>query len=130
MSKVKYYYDPQTLSYRKIKPKRGRKIGVFFLSIIGIVLSGFLLLIAYINIPSLETPKERELRREIAQLELQYDLLNKKMDQAEVVLDQLAQRDNNLYRTYFETNPIPEEQRKAGFGGVNRYRDLEGFDHS
>ena len=73
MSKVKYYYDPQTLSYRKIKPKRGRKIGMFFLSIIGIVLSGFLLLIAYINIPSLETPKVRELRREIAQLELKYD---------------------------------------------------------
>jgi murein DD-endopeptidase MepM/ murein hydrolase activator NlpD len=130
MSKVKYYYDAQTLSYRKIKPKRGRKIGLFFLTLFGIFLSGFLLLLAYINIPSLETPKERELRREIAQLELQYDLLNKKMEQAEVVLDQLAQRDNNLYRTYFETNPIPEEQRKAGFGGVNRYRNLEGFDHS
>ena len=130
MSKVKYYYDAQTLSYRKIKPKRGRKIGVFFLTLIGIFFSGFLLLLAYINIPSLETPKERELRREIAQLELQYDLLNKKMDQAEVVLDQLAQRDNTLYRTYFESNPIPDEQRKAGFGGVNRYRNLEGFDHT
>ena len=103
---------------------------MFFLTLIGIFLSGFLLLLAYINIPSLETPKERELRREIAQLELQYDLLNKKMEQAEIVLDQLAERDNNLYRTYFETNPIPDQQRKAGFGGVNRYRNLEGFDHS
>ncbi|MGB1411193.1 MAG: M23 family peptidase, partial [Flavobacteriaceae bacterium] len=62
MSQVKYYYDPQTLSYRKIKPKRGRNIGLFFLSLIGIFLSGFLLLLAYINIPNLETPKERELR--------------------------------------------------------------------
>jgi len=52
------------------------------------------------------------------------------MTEAELVLNQLANRDNNLYRTYFETNPIPEEQRKAGFGGVNRYRNLEGFDHS
>ena len=130
MSKVKYYYDSETLSYRKIQPKRGRKIGLFFLTLFGVVLSGFLLLLAYINIPNIQTPKERELRREFAQMELQYDLLDKKMDQAEQVLEELAERDNNLYRVYFESNPIPEEQRKAGFGGVNRYKDLEGFDNS
>jgi murein DD-endopeptidase MepM/ murein hydrolase activator NlpD len=130
MSKVKYYYDAQTLSYRKIKPKRGRRIGLTLLSLFGVFFSAFLLLLAYINIPNFETPKERELRREIAQMEVQYNLLTKKMTEAEHVLNQLAHRDNNLYRTYFETNPIPEEQRKAGFGGVNRYRNLEGFDHS
>jgi murein DD-endopeptidase MepM/ murein hydrolase activator NlpD len=100
------------------------------LTLVGVVLSGFLLLLAYINIPNIQTPKERELRREFAQMELQYDLLDKKMDQAEQVLEELAERDNNLYRVYFESNPIPEEQRKAGFGGVNRYKDLEGFDNS
>ena len=42
----------------------------------------------------------------------------------------MAERDNNLYRVYFEANPIPESQRKAGFGGINRYKDLEGFDNS
>ena len=52
------------------------------------------------------------------------------MGQAEAVLENIADRDNNLYRVYFEANPIPEEQRKAGFGGVNRYKDLEGFDNS
>ena len=31
---------------------------------------------------------------------------------------------------YFGANPIPEEVRSAGFGGVNRYKDLEGFDNS
>ena len=100
------------------------------MTLVGVVLSGFLLLLAYINIPNIQTPKERELRREFAQMELQYDLLDKKMDQAEQVLEELAERDNNLYRVYFESNPIPEEQRKAGFGGVNRYKDLEGFDNS
>src|SRR5690606_5921899 len=34
------------------------------------------------------------------------------------------------YRAYFNTSPIPEEQRKAGFGGVNRYKELEGFNNS
>src|SRR5690554_7122159 len=52
------------------------------------------------------------------------------MDESEAVLASIADRDNNIYRLYFEANPIPEEQRKAGFGGINRYKDLEGFDNS
>ncbi len=130
MSKVKYYYDSETLSYRKIEPKRGRKLGFLLLSFLGMFLSGFLLLLVYLNLPYIETPKEKELKRELSNMELQFELLNKKMDHAQVVLDEIAQRDNNLYRVYFEANPIPEEQRKAGFGGVNRYKDLEGFDNS
>ena len=130
MSKVKYYYDSETLSYRKIEPKRGRKLGFLLLSFLGMFLSGFLLLLVYLNLPYIETPKEKELKRELSNMELQFELLNKKMDHAQVVLDEIAQRDNNLYRVYFEANPIPEEQRKAGFGGVNRYKDFEGFDNS
>jgi murein DD-endopeptidase MepM/ murein hydrolase activator NlpD len=130
MSKVKYYYDSETLSYRKIESKKGRKAGIFLLSLLGMFLSGFLLLLVYINLPYIETPKEKELKRELANLNLQYELLNKKMEHAEVVLEQIADRDNNLYRVYFEANPIPDEQRKAGFGGINRYKDLEGFDNS
>ncbi len=130
MSKVKYYYDSETLSYRKIETKKGRKIGIFFLTLLGTLLSGFLLLVIYLNIPYIETPKEKALNRELANMEFQYDLINRKMEQAENVLEDLANRDNNLYRVYFEANPIPDEQRKAGFGGINRYKDLEGFDNS
>ncbi|MDT0556129.1 M23 family metallopeptidase [Patiriisocius hiemis] len=130
MSKVKYYYDSETLSYRKIEKKKGRKLGIFLLSLVGMLLSGFLLLLVYLNLPYVETPKEKELKRELANMEFQFELLNKKMEQAENVLAEVAERDNNLYRVYFEANPIPEEQRKAGFGGVNRYKIFEGFDNS
>ena len=130
MSKVKYYYDSETLSYRKIEKKKGRRFGIFALSIIGMLLSGFLLLLIYINLPYIQTPKEKALKRELNNMSLQFDFLNKKMDQAFGVLEEVADRDNNLYRVYFEANPIPEEQRKAGFGGINRYKDLEGFDNS
>jgi murein DD-endopeptidase MepM/ murein hydrolase activator NlpD len=61
---------------------------------------------------------------------LHYDLLTKRMDEGSSILAQLQERDNNIYRTYFEANPIPDEQRKASFGGVNRYKYLEGFDNS
>src|SRR5690606_17594276 len=130
MSKVKYYYDSDTLSYQKIERKKGRRLKIFGLSLLGMLLSGFLLLLVYINLPSVQTPKELALQRELHNMELQFELLNKKMAQAQAVLAEVEERDNNVYRVYFESNPIPEEQRKAGFGGINRYQDLEGFDNS
>lgn len=130
MTKVKYYYDSETLSYRKIETKKGRRLGIFVLSLLGMILSGFLLLLIYINLPYVETPKEKALKRELANMELQFNILNRKMMEAETVLAEVANRDNNLYRVYFETDPIPSEQRQAGFGGINRYKDLEGFDNS
>ena len=130
MSKVKYYYDSETLSYRKIGHKKGRRTGLFILSFMCVLLSGFLLMLLFLNLPNFETQKEKELNRELTSLEFQVKLLNKKMNQAETILTEIAERDNNLYRIYFEANPIPQEQRKAGFGGINRYKDLEGFDNS
>lgn len=82
MSKVKYYYDSDTLSYRKIEYKKGRKTKIFLLSFLGMLLSGFLLLLLYLNLPFLETPKEKALQRELSNLQLQYDLINKKMDRS------------------------------------------------
>lgn len=130
MSKVKYYYDSETLSYRKIERKKGRKLKIIVLSVAGMLLSGFLLLLVYLNLPMVQTPKELALQRELSNMQLQFELLNKKMQQAQAVLSEVEERDNNLYRVYFETNPIPDEQRRAGFGGINRYKDLEGFDNS
>lgn len=130
MSKVKYYYDSETLSYQKIEKKKGRKLSIFLLSLAGMILSGFLILVIYINLPYVATPKELSLQRELSNMELQFEFLNKKLKQAQTVLSEVEDRDNNIYRVYFEANPIPEEQRKAGFGGVNRYNNLEGFDNS
>ncbi|GHA25894.1 peptidase M23 [Salinimicrobium marinum] len=130
MSKVKYYYDSETLSYKKIERKKGRRIGFALVTILGIFLAAFLLLVVYLNIPQIETPKEKALKRELENMKLQYGLLNRKMEQAQQVLANVEDRDNNIYRLYFEANPIPEEQRMAGFGGINRYRNLEGFENS
>ena len=130
MSKVKYYYDSETLAYKKIKRKKGRRLGIAFLGVLGTFLAGFLLLVIYLNIPMIETPKEKALKRELQNMQLQYGVLNKKMDQVQDVLANVEDRDNNIYRLYFEANPIPEEQRKAGFGGINRYKNLEGYDNS
>jgi len=130
MSKIKYYYDSDTLSYRRIEHKKGRKLGIAALSIVGSLLAGFVLLLIYLNIPQLETPKEKAYRRELENMQLQFELLNTKLSRDEEILKEIANRDDNIYRLYFGANPIPEELRKAGFGGVNRYKDLEGFNNS
>ncbi len=130
MSKVKYYYDPDTLSYRKIELKKSRRYRNLFLFFLGSALFGFLGLILLLNTNILNTPRELSLAREVKNSELRFELLNKKMQQIEEVLANIEDRDNNIYRLYFEANPIPEEQRRAGFGGINRYKSLEGFNNS
>ncbi len=128
MAKVKYYYDADTLSYRKIAVRKGDLYKVSILWLLGILLTafiGFILLSQFIM-----SPNERSQRRELENLKLHYELLSKRMQESSSILHQLQERDNNIYRTYFEANPIPDEQRKAGFGGVNRYKHLEGFDNS
>ena len=128
MAKVKYYYDSDTLSYRKIELRKRDK----FKRMLGFFLSSILmgLLLMFITFQFIESPKEKAQKRELENMELSYGLLNKKMSQVEKVLEGIQHRDNEIYRLYFETNPIPEEQRKAGFGGVNRYKSLEGFENS
>ncbi|WP_333696395.1 M23 family metallopeptidase [Flavobacterium sp.] len=128
--KVKYYYDTESLAYKKITPKKGRKFGYTLLFLVSSALFGFLCFVILLNTPYFETPKDRLQAREIDNLKLRYSILNKKMDQLDEVLASLEERDNNLYRVYFNSSPIPTEQRKAGFGGVNRYKELEGYDNS
>ncbi|MGQ2982148.1 M23 family metallopeptidase [Flavobacterium sp.] len=130
MAKVKYYFDTENLAYRKIKTKLSKKIGVVLLFLTAAALFGFLCFVALLNTPYFETPKDRLQAREIENMQIRYDILNRKMDEVEEVLANVEDRDNNIYRTYFNTTPIPEEQRKAGFGGVNRYKDLEGYNNS
>ena len=130
MSKVKYYYDPETLSYRPIAITNKKRISNFFLFFLTSFLFGLSTLLILLNTDWINTPAEISQKRALENYELQFDILNKKLTQIEAVVSHLEDRDNNLYRVYFEASSIPEEQRKAGFGGVNRYKDLEGYDNS
>lgn len=130
MSKVKYYYDSENLAYRKIKTKKRTKFAYAALFLIASALFGFLCFVILLNTPFFETPKDRLLSREIENYKIRYALLNKKMDQIDDVLANIEDRDNNLYRVYFNTSPISDEERKAGIGGANRYKELEGYDNS
>ena len=77
-----------------------------------------------------DSPKEKRLINEINHLVNQYEIVDNKMSKIELVLDDIQKRDDNIYRTIFEADPIPTSIRKQGFGGINRYKELEGYSNS
>ena len=128
MAKVKYYYDADTLSYRKIDVKKSDYYKKTVFGVLSVLLTAFIGFIIFSQF--LMSPNERAINRENENLKLNLDLFSKRIAESSAVLNQLQERDNNIYRMYFEANPIPNEQRKAGFGGVNRYKSLDGYDNS
>lgn len=130
MFKTKYYYDHKTLSYRKIEKTKGTQLRNILAFLSASIFFGIIGLLVLLNSSIINTPTELSQAREISNYKFQFDLLNKKINQLNIVLEDIEQRDNNVYRVLFETNPIPSEVRKAGFGGINRYENLEGFDNS
>ena len=128
MAKIKYYYDTKTLSYKPIKLNSSEKIrGYFIFFLSSILLSFFILMIFY---QFFDSPKEKRLKFEIQNLTSQYEVINNDMQQVETVLDEIQERDDNIYRVIFEADPIPTSIRKQGFGGVNRYEKLIGLSNS
>ena len=130
MSKTKYYFDSDNLEFVPIKNTLGNRIYRLSLFLLSSVIFGAFITVILFNTDFVNTPKEIVQEREIDNYELQLKVLNKKLEQVESTLANIEKRDNNLYRAYFEASPIPEDQRKAGFGGINRYDYLEGFESS
>ena len=130
MAKVKYYYDPETLSYKPVEYPRTLRISNFLVFLISSFLFGLFILFGLLTTDFLNTPEELLLKRELKNYEFQFDLVSKRLGEIENVISNIEERDNELYRNYFEASPVSDEQRKAGFGGVNRYKSLEGYGNS
>jgi hypothetical protein len=128
MSRIKYKFDYKSLTYQKVRlSTKDILLKLFSYLATGLVFSTIVIALAY---EFLDSPKEKMLVRENKQLMLQYELLNKRVELISAVLDDIQQRDDNIYRVIFEAEPIHKDVRKAGFGGVQRYKQLEGYANS
>lgn len=128
MSKIRYKYNTKTLSYEKfVMPLRVRVLRIVSFLATASVIGAIAVLIAY---NYLDSPKEKRLKRELSMMTKRYELLNRRLDNMTLVLNDLERRDDNIYRVILETDSIPDAIRKAGFGGADRYMDLENFDNS
>jgi len=128
MKRAKYYYDKKSLSYKRIEKTWKSRLKNIAAFLSASAFFGLLMLIAAFNF--FDSPKEKMLKRELDKLKLQYEIIDKSLIQISDVLENIKDRDDNIYRVIFEAEPIPNSIRKAGIGGVNRYKDLEGYDNS
>jgi murein DD-endopeptidase MepM/ murein hydrolase activator NlpD len=107
--KAKFHFNPDTLSYEKIEPTIKNKLGKATLHIVSSIFVGFIFFLLFSFL--IDSPKEKQLKQTNETLTFQYKLLNKRLDQMQTVMENMQQRDNNLYRVIFQADPIPEQAR-------------------
>lgn len=125
MAKSKYKFDDNELVFTKECTTTKEKFMVvlrYFAA--ALVIS----IISYLVFPFIvDTPEVSKLKRENDNLVTNFELINKRVDLLKNVLDDLQQRDDNIYRSIFEAEPIHTSIREGGMGGVDRYKYLEGL---
>jgi murein DD-endopeptidase MepM/ murein hydrolase activator NlpD len=128
MAKHKYKFNPESLSYVKVARSPKEKFYIF----LSYFSASVVLAVLYFLVFSIffDSPKEKGLKRQISELKVNYQIVNDELDKIETVLKDLQERDDNIYRTIFEAEPIHSAIREAGYGGSNRYRDLEKIENS
>jgi murein DD-endopeptidase MepM/ murein hydrolase activator NlpD len=128
MAKQNYHFNPETLALEQVK--RGfrywlRKTGNYLLS--GIVIGALLLYIMYIFFPS---PREKQLQTEKQNIEAQLQALSQQVDQMQLVMADLQQRDDNLYRVLFAAEPIPLSVRQGAQRKIDYYEQISKMTNS
>ena len=120
--KTYYFYNPNTLSYERAYPSSKDKL----FSVLRHLSTGIAFGVAtfFVMMYLVDSPKESQLQKENRLLQTQYEVLSLRMNNVLEVLEDIQQRDENLYRAVFQAESIPESVRKAGFGGTNRYEHL------
>lgn len=125
----KYNLNSETLLYEIAKTprkKRLMKFGSWLLVSIGMTFVYFYL---YVSVLGNDPPKTAILKKNNAQWRASIELMNRTFDVYEEALDNLNMRNDDIYRSIFGMNSIPQEVLNAGFGGTNRYAYLDQLSH-
>ncbi len=121
----RYIYNSKTLLYEVHEDSKStvflKALGFAF-SVIAFAAFYFFL---YTRVLGMDLPKTARLKRENEQWVAKFEVLNHNLDASENFLDGIEKRDDDVYRSIFGLTEIPEEVKRAGFGGVNRYAYLD-----
>ncbi len=121
----KYIYNPKTLLYEVHEDSKATiafKVIGFVFTVLAFATFYFLL---YTKVFNMDLPKTARLKKQNEEWVARFEVLNHSMDAAENSLDGIEKRDDDVYRSIFGLSEVPEEVKKAGFGGVNRYAYLD-----
>jgi murein DD-endopeptidase MepM/ murein hydrolase activator NlpD len=109
MRKIKYYYNTHTLRYEKHEtPFRVKLLRLFGFIAASITIA---ILIVAIAFQYIDSPKEKILQEENNDMKQQYAVLSSRLQQLQKQMLELENRDNNVYRSIFESKPIPDSAR-------------------
>lgn len=122
MTKKRYKINPETLAMEQVEQGLGywlRQTGIYILA--GIILGVVFLFLFLTFFPS---PREKQLLREKESLHSQLEILNQQVDQMQIVMTDLQQRDDNLYRVLFGAEPIPLSIRQGTQHKIDYYDSI------
>ncbi len=122
MAKKKFRFNPETLNYEQIDHTLAYKLKRFLIHIGSGVLSGILFFILFFVY--VDSPKEKQLKQELEQVEAQYKVLERQMEGVQLVMTDLQERDDNLYRVILQADPIPLALRKSTSANTDYYESL------
>ena len=114
MGRAIYHFNPKTLSFEKKKFswKDLIKRVLWFLA----TALAFSVVIVWISFYLIDSPKELILKQENEQLKEELSRLNKRYDQLATVATDMQERDDNIYRAIFESDPLPISERYPFLG--------------
>lgn len=109
MKKIKYFFNTHTLRFEKVEvPLRVRLLQTFGF-IAASILTGVIIVIVMFQY--IDSPKEKLLRQQNQSYKESYSVLQDRVNQLELQMSELENRDNEVYRSIFEAEPIPDSAR-------------------
>jgi len=129
MAKQKrYIFNQLTQDFEVLDTSKSKT--VLRVLLISLAVLGVAFLFAMLLFTFFKSPTEKAQARELEYLKLRYEIMNDRLDEMELLMTDMEQRDNNLYRMMFEADPIPSSVRRSGFSDADRYADLYGYMNS
>jgi len=122
MKKRKFRFNPETLTYERIEHTFGFKVRRVLMYLSSAVFSGVILFI--LTFTSIDSPKEKQLKQQIERMSAQYDVLEHQLEEMQIVMTDLQERDDNLYRVILQADPIPLALRKSTSANTEYYEGL------
>ena len=128
MKKIKYYYNTHTLRYEKLEtPLRVKLIRVFGFIAAALVTA---MIITFFAFRFIGSPNEKLLLSENERMKDRYKELSKDLKDIQLQMTELEKRDNEVYRSIFEANPIPDSARAKEMEKELQVAKVEGMEES
>ena len=109
MKKIKYFYNTNTLRYEKlVTPLRVKLLRVFGFFSAFLVTAGMVIWVYTKFIPK---PADNATQQRYRMMKDDYNNLSAKLKTVQDQMAELEKRDNDVYRSIFEANPLPDSAR-------------------